>query len=195
MPTETGGLSFMPRPLPGILLLLLVTACGGNPTLADYAEEIETLVIELNREVDALDAQREARGPSVEGEVEYWESRTTARRQFYDGLDALDPPGDLAEMHDLALDIMRRYTAAEEALAAKARELEDLAGIAALWASAEMTRWEAVDEESRVICLIAQQEFDETQQRAELGDLPWIPGDMKETVRVAFGCTAEARGS
>lgn len=176
-------------------LLLVITACGGSLSLAEYGEQVETLVAELNGEVDALDAQREARDPSVEGEIEYWESRAAARKQFQDGLDALDPPNDLAEMHDLALDIMRRYTAAEEAVAAKARDLEDLAGIAALWASAEITAWAAVDEESRVICLIAQQELDETEQRAEFDDLPWIPGEMKETVQVAFGCTKEQRGA
>ena len=189
MLTRTGGLAFMRRGLAAAGVMLIASACGGSMSLTEYAEEVETLVTELGTQVAALDAEREARGPSVEGEVEYWGSRAAARKQFHDGLNELEPPSELADMHELAVDIMLRFTVAEEALAAKARDLEDLAGIASLWASAEIRAWQAVDEESRVICVVAQRELDETEQRSDLEDLPWIPGEMKETVQVAFGCT------
>lgn len=171
-----------------VVVALLLSACSGAMTLTEYADEVEELVVALNAEVEALDAARAAQGPGVEGEIAYWESRLSARKRFLAGLESLHPPSALSDLHDHAVDIMRRYTVAEEAVAIEAAEIEDLPGIAALWAGPEVAAWRVVDEESQVICRAAQRAVDETEARAELEGLPWIPGEMKETVQVAFGC-------
>jgi len=43
------------------------------------------------------------------------------------------------------------------------------------------------------LCQSAQSTFDETAVREELGDVPWVPPEMKEVVIVTFGCVAESR--
>lgn len=183
----------MRRWLIAVSLLLVAAACGGSLTLTEYAEQVESLVVALNAEMESLDTERDSRGPSVEGEIDYWESRVAARQRFRDGISALDPPAEVADLHNTAVDVMVRLTAAEEAVAAQAQNLQDLTGIAVLWASAEVAVWKAVDEESQTICLVAQRELDRTAERAELEGVAWIPPEMKETVRVAFGCP-EAHG-
>lgn len=45
-----------------------------------------------------------------------------------------------------------------------------------------------VNEEATTICLAAQGMFDDTKQREILADLPWITGELKEVIEVAFGC-------
>jgi hypothetical protein len=43
------------------------------------------------------------------------------------------------------------------------------------------------------LCLAAQAEFDDTEERTALAEVPWIPQELKEVVTVAFGCIAEER--
>lgn len=174
-----------------LAVVLVVAGCGGRLGLSEYAGRVEALVVELDATIVALDAEREARGPNVAGEIAYWEARAAARRQFAEGLDALDPPEALEEMHTVAVEIMERYADAEDAVVASAGELVDVAGIDDLWGSAVMDAWRQVDEESRVLCLAAQARFDESRERAELDGVPWVPREMKEAVGVAFGCTPE----
>lgn len=177
-----------------ICLTLILVACGGGLTLTEYAEQVEALAAEAGTGLDTLDAQRDARGPSVEGEIVYWDSRVSVRNEFLEGFSALDPPDEVADLHELALGIFGRLTAAEDAVATRAATLDTVADIDALWASAEIKAWQAVDEEGVVICQVAQGEFDETDQRVDLQDVPWIPSEMKEIVGIAFGCTKEQRG-
>ena len=44
------------------------------------------------------------------------------------------------------------------------------------------------DEEVTQICVVAQGAFDETVDREAVVDVPWMPPEMKEVVRVAFRC-------
>jgi hypothetical protein len=49
----------------------------------------------------------------------------------------------------------------------------------------------AHDEEVTQICVVAQGAFDETVDREAVAEVPWMPPEMKEVVRVAFGCSDE----
>ena len=47
---------------------------------------------------------------------------------------------------------------------------------------------DAVLEEVYEFCRSSQAEYDATRDRESLNDLPWVPSEMREVVKVAFGC-------
>jgi hypothetical protein len=170
-------------------LALVLAACGGGTlTLSEYGEQGEQLVIEVSQRVDALDAELESEDQTVDSVRAYWDERVEARRDFSEGLAALEPPEEAAELHAIVVDIFNRLTAAEESLAARVTSLETVSGPAEWWATPEGQAARAVDEEVTQICVVAQGAFDETVDREAVVDVPWMPPEMKEVVRVAFGC-------
>lgn len=172
-----------------LFLALALAACGGGTlTLSEYGEQGEQLVIEVSQRVDALDAELDSEEQTVDTVRTYWDERVEARRDFSEGLEALEPPEEAAELHAIVVDIFNRLTVAEESLAARVTSLETVSGPAEWWATPEGQAARAVDEEVTHICVVAQGAFDETVDREAVADVPWMPPEMKEVVRVAFGC-------
>ena len=173
-------------------LALVLVACGGETlTLSEYGEQGEQLVIEVSQRVDALDAELESEDQTVDSVRAYWDERVQARSDFSEGLEALEPPDEAEELHAVVVDIFNRLTAAEESLAARVTSLETVSEPAEWWATPEGMFAHAVDEEVTQICVVAQGAFDETVDREAVVDVPWMPPEMKEVVRVAFGCSDE----
>ena len=170
------------------LALVLVACGGGTLTLSEYGEQGEQLVIDVSQRVDALDAELESEDQTLDSVRAYWDRRVEARRDFSEGLEALEPPEEAAELHAIVVDIFNRLTVAEESLAARVASLETVSGPSEWWATPEGRAARAVDEEVTQICVVAQGAFDETVDREAVVDVPWMPPEMKEVVRVAFGC-------
>ena len=61
-------------------------------------------------------------------------------------------------------------------------------GVDAIWQTEEGVAALAANENAIELCYAAQAELDRTQARTDLDDASWMPSDMKEVVRVAFGC-------
>jgi hypothetical protein len=168
---------------------LLATCCGGgSPSLAEYAEEGEELTTTVIAQIATLDAEWETQEPTLEGAREYWDRRVAVRVEFLEGIQELDPPDGLVELHETALDLFSRLVDAEEALAARVAAFESPTGPDGWWDTPEGRAARAVDEEAIAICQAAQASFDATQERQVLSDVPWVPSEMRESVRVAFGC-------
>jgi hypothetical protein len=51
----------------------------------------------------------------------------------------------------------------------------------------------AADADAIQLCVAAEDELDMTEQRAAIEGVPWVPREMRATVRVAFGCDAGDR--
>jgi len=170
------------------LALVLVACGGGTLTLSEYGEQGEQLVIDVSQRVDALDAELESEDQTLDSVRAYWDRRVEARRDFSEGLEALEPPEEATELHAIVVDIFNRLTVAEESLAARVASLETVSGPSEWWATPEGQAARAVDEEVTQICVVAQGAFDETVDREAVVDVPWMPPEMKEVVRVAFGC-------
>ncbi len=85
-------------------------------SLAEYAEEVERLVVAMNHRIDDFEAEVAA-DPTLERAQSYAVDRLDARHGFIEALDALKPPGEVADLHTTALDIFSRLVAAETVLA------------------------------------------------------------------------------
>jgi len=171
---------------------LVLSACGSQPSLIEYAGDLETLVAEMNGTLDALDDELPGT-PSLEDVNRYARERVAARSAFLEALRSIDPPSDVADLHNAAIDIMERLTGAEAALAERVAGMQTAASLDGIWETPEGIAARAADERAVAICHVAQDEFDQTERRAGLEGVPWIPPEMKETIRVTFGCDAEDR--
>lgn len=174
-----------------ICLALLVPSCGGGePSLEEYAEQLEVLVTTMNRKISALDADLDSGSLTVEGTQTYFEEKIAARDELLEGFRSIEPPEEAADMHAAALDIVARLTNAERALAQQADEIETADELSELWNTQEGLTAGAVDEEATAFCVAAQAEFDSTADRAAAFEgVPWIPSELKEVVQVFFGCS------
>lgn len=173
-----------------VCLAVLVLSCGGGePTLSEYADQLEELVTTMNREISRLDAELESGAPTVGGTQSYFREKIAARNELLDGFRAIEPPEEAATMHAAALDVVARLTTAEEALADRAAEVETPEELPGLWNSPESRAVDVVDAEAVAFCEAAQADFDSTEDRGGFEDAHWVPSELKEVVQVVFGCS------
>lgn len=177
-----------------VILVLATVGCGGGPTLTEYAEAGETLIVTMNRELDDLDAGLESTDPTPEGLQAYFEAKSAARHAFLDAFEDLEPPDDAVDMHGVALNLITELTNAEEALAQWVADLENPDELSMLWDTPEAQAMEAIDQEAIALCQAAQAELDATADREVFVDYPWISPELQEVVSVFLGCTEEERG-
>ncbi len=178
----------------GACLVLMVAGCGGGEmSLTEYVERLNVIMdraIQQGLELVAgpPGAVIAAEGEQLAdftpqdlqlalervGEIEV-ESREAAA--------AIEPPEELADLHNLFFDT--RFASAREALAARA-------GTAATWEelseTPEMVAYRTAVTVDRQACIDIQAELDATAQRGVFADTPWIPGELKEVVETVLGC-------
>ena len=167
-------------------------ACSSDLTLTEYATQVETLVADMNGELDRLDTVVEG-APSLDATKQYATDRVAARRSFVAAMELIDPPDETEELHQAALQIMGRLADAEAILADRVNELTTNTGVDEIWLTPEGLAARAADADAIALCQSAQSTLDETQIRDELGDVPWVPPEMKQVVIVTFGCLPEDR--
>lgn len=173
----------------GCSLAVAIAGCGsGELTLSEYASEVEALVAEMESRFASIDAEWVAEPPSVDRAAEYWEDRLEIRDDFLDAIRELNPPEEVEAMHAQSIDIFTKITQADVALRAKAESFTELDSHWQWVDTPEGRASDAVLEDVFVFCRASQDEFDETRDRESLAEMPWIPSEMKEVVRVAFGC-------
>jgi hypothetical protein len=177
-----------------LALLLMQGACGRDTgmTVSEYAQEVDRLIDVMNGRLDAVEAEAAA-APSLEMTKQYAREHAQTRIDFLNAIETLNPPADVRQLHDVALELVRKMAAAETALSDKVQTLETDIGIQSIWDTAEGMAANAVDQKVIALCLSAQSDFDRTRVREELGDVPWVPPEMKEAIMVTFGCTPQMR--
>lgn len=175
-----------------LFLAFLVAACSSGPTVTEYAEDLEALVTTMNARLDELDAELSGE-ESLEQIQAYAEGRILARSDFLADLRDLEPPNGMEDVHSEAMDILEAVTAAEAAMADEVMTWQSESDIVEMWTTPEGIAARTADARAVAMCLAAQAGFDDTADRAELEDLPWIPPEMKEVIRVAFGCETDDR--
>lgn len=157
-------------------------------TVAEYAGAAEDLVATMVSDFGSIDAEWESGEPSPDRAEEYWEQRLEIREALLEGVKALVPPEPITGMHESAVDIFTRITAADRALAERVLASEALDGHWGWVDTPEGQAVEAILAEVYDFCRASQADFDATAQGAAFEDMPWVPSEMTETVSVAFGC-------
>ena len=175
-------------------LFLALAGCGGSePSLTDYAEGVEALTTALYDTTDRISAEIQSKAappalPPARDLQAAYRGAADAFMDFRDGLRELDPPSDVAEMHDAVVEMAIRLAATSEAFSARVDGFKDGDDWDALMVSPEALASQAAEEEIVQFCQARQAELDATADREGLSDTPWIPAEMREVILVAFGC-------
>jgi len=169
----------------GVLAMMLVGCGGGGVSLTEYADRLDVLAVALGEQLDAGDARMFSGTPTLEDAQEVLTSAVAARTDFQEGLTALDPPEEFADVHTDFVEGHSRIIAAQEAFVARAATA---ATLEELDQSAEAEAYRAIGTEAASLCQEFRVRIDATADREVFADTPWIPGDMKEVVVVTFRC-------
>ena len=160
--------------------------------MTEYAETIEVLVADMNREVDAASVEIDAGGADLAQIRAAFERRSAARSLFVEGFSDLDPPELAEEMHAASLEIITLLGTAERAVAERAAEAP-AGDTEAVWRSEEFRALEDIDNQAIAFCELAQAAFDETSEREGFEGSSWMPPELKEVIDVAFRCDSAQR--
>lgn len=172
-----------------VCLALFVAACGGGSlNLSEYNVEGTAVATEMEQRIYSLDAEWDSQTQTVERARSYWDQRLEARVAALERFRALDPPDEIAELHEAGLGLFSKLTAAEEALAVRVASFETVTDREQWWSTAEGKAVRAVDDEIDAFCHVFQAAYDATMKRMILSGVPWIPSDMKEAVQIDIGC-------
>ena len=168
---------------------LRVASCGGGDlSRAEYNTEGMALGAVMEERLYELDAEWDSQTATVEDVRIYWDRRIDAYEAAVEGLEALEPAGEAAELHRTGMELFNELVAAESALAVRVASFETVTGPEQWWNTAEGTAVGAVEEEIYSFCLLFQAMYDATVERRVVSDVPWIPSELKEIVDVDIGC-------
>lgn len=167
-------------------LAVVFSACGGGGvSLTEYAETLEALASVMIEQLEVGDVQMATGTPTIEDAREVLTGAPGIRIEFQQALTDLDPPEEMADLHGELIDLHARIITAQQVLAARA---ESATTLEELEQSAELAAYRVTQADAVLVCREMQARIDATAGRDIFVDTPWIPGDLKEVVEVAFGC-------
>ncbi|MCB2224426.1 MAG: hypothetical protein KQH83_09690 [Actinobacteria bacterium] len=172
-------------------LAAVVVSCGGTMSLTEYVDEVNEIVEEASErgaEIIAAGTDVDEFTPQVLQAG--LEAGTELRTTLQEKADALDPPDQVAGLHELMWGWHRDFIEVERALAVRAGATPDTEeGWTALSASPEMAAYRDALAEGTQVCAEFQQRLDATEARGAFAETPWIPPELKEVVEAVLGCS------
>ncbi len=171
--------------------MLVVAACGGGEmSLAEYADRMNEIEATASARAAAiLDAAEQKGDISPQDVGEGLEMAHDIRLEVEEAAADIDPPAQIADLHDRIFDWHREFMDVEAALADRAAEAPDTPeGWTALSDRPEMADYRAAIAEGKVICDEFQGELDATSERGVFDDVPWAPSRVQEAVEAVLGC-------
>lgn len=183
----------MPRSVPALLgIALLLGGCGGGEmSMTEYGERIDAAATEASQRAEELFADAvwtaDATPRQLQGLLE--RGLLEIRIPLQESVDGIDPPAQIADLHDLMWDWHSDFISVEQALVARVGAAEDsVEGWTALSESPEVAAYRSAIAEGKQICDGFQARLDATAERGAFADTPWVPSEMKEVVEAALGC-------
>lgn len=169
-----------------IALGILLVSCGGNElSLPDYVEEMNEIVVDGRRQIEPLyEEYMRLETPGVEDVRALFEREVTIRLGIHERMVGLEPPAQVADLHEALVEWHVTAIAAERALSARAAEA---AGWGVLEQSGEARTYDSVMTAGLTVCHELQAKLDDTARRSSFADTPWIPGDLR-VVDAFLGC-------
>ena len=168
--------------------VLAAVGCGSTQSASEYAAELDVMANRVDAELDAESQAFFAQPAGLEDTVAFLDSRVSRYAGAVDEFDMLRPPPELEAVHDAIMDLLNAILAAERERAAFAATIDLVDDLHLIWEGAATEAVLAAEAKSVALCHTIQAEFDETEQRGELSDAPWVPGELKDTVSTVMNC-------
>ena len=172
--------------LAGASLAIVVAACSGSMTPAEYVEGLNALVATGRSDLEAsVVAYGQIAEPTLDESVAFIEREIAIRSEFLEGFEALDPPDSLADVHRVLGDVLVRLLAAAEGLVAVA---DSVNSVEEAEQTSEFAEYQAANADGTLACLDVQELLDDLVASGEaLADADWIP-KVGLAVRAVLGC-------
>jgi hypothetical protein len=181
----------------GASLALLISACGGGEmTMTEYVDSLNVIVEQARQQYETLAASTESGVLVAEPDQlsEFTPQDLQAAlvhvRQIEAVVDeatsAIDPPEQVAELHNLFFDFDSEFIFAQEALAVRAGTAVDWNELSN---TPEMAAYRMALAQDKQSCIDAQAHVNAIgEQREAFAETQWIPAELREIFEVALGC-------
>jgi len=169
---------------------LVAVGCGGGLSLTEYVDDLNAMEARASDQAEALEEESAQDADFTPQDLQAVLMRAgEIRIEIQEAADDIEPPEQVADLHDLIFDWHTNFMAAEEALALRAATSEDTdADWTALSASPEMSAYREAIADGKEICDDFQAKLDATADRGAFVDVPWVPSDLVEVVEAVLGC-------
>ena len=171
---------------------LVLASCGGDDlTLTEYVDLINDAADRAGQTAAELISAGVLGDDVTPQQLQAGMERglREIRKPLQESVDAVDPPDQIADLHELLWSWHADFIEIEETLAVRVGETADTAeGWTSLSDSPEMARYRSALAEGKQLCVDFQADLDATESRGAFDDTPWIPGELKEVVTAALGC-------
>jgi hypothetical protein len=158
-------------------------------SLTEYVEHLNAIEAKASAEAETIVPDESTDDISPAGLQAILERAGDIRREVQIAADDLQPPRQVAELHELIFEWHRDFTNIEADLAARVGVTPDTEdGWTQLSDSPEMAAYRDAIAEGKIICDDFQDQLDATEARGAFEDVPWIPSDMSEVVEAVLGC-------
>ncbi len=178
--------------LVALCVTLLFGGCGGGEmSLTEYVERINAVAEQASQKGAELLSEASQITDFTPQILQAGLERglREIRIPLQEGVDAIEPPDQVADLHYLLWNWHAGFISVEEALAARAGIAEHTeAGWEALSESPEMAAYRAAIGEGKDLCDGFQAKLDTTAERGVFADVPWLPSELTEIVEAALGC-------
>lgn len=177
-------------------LALLITSCGGEIAMTEYVDRLNVIVEEARQQYQdlvaspaggVLIAEPEQLAEFSPQDLQVALERVRDIEAHVDAATAaIDPPDQIADLHNRFFDFDSEFISAQEALAARAGtavdwvELSETPEMAAYRAALVADKQDCVDSQAEVNAI--------GEQGKAFAETPWIPAELKELFEVALGC-------
>lgn len=181
------------RTVTGLLCtaVILASCGGGETTLTEYVSQVNEAAERAGETAAELISEGVLGAEVTPGQLQAGIERglQEIRIPLQESVDAIDPPDQVAALHERLWSWHAGFIDIEQALAERVGETTDTAeGWSALSNSPEMVSYRSSVAEGKQLCVGFQADLDATEQRGAFEDAPWIPGQLKEVVTAALGC-------
>lgn len=172
-------------------MALVVVACSGRGiSLTEYVDRLNAVGAEASARGEALADQAAQTIDFTPQDLQALLGLAgEIRTDVQEAVEAIEPPEQIADLHDEIFGWHARFIAIESDLAERAGTAEDTdADWTALSESPEMTAYRTAIAEGEQICADFQSKLDATARRGAFPDVPWLPSEMTEVVEAVLGC-------
>lgn len=181
------------RPLFVMLCLgLMIGSCSSSEmSLTEYVDQINAVSDRASRRAEDLIASGQ---PADDLTPQNVQATLVAAREIRieikESTDGIEPPVQIAELHNLIFDWHTEFISVEETLAQRLGQAADTASDwEKLSASPQMVAYRSSIIEGKEICDGFQARLDATADRGVFVDTPWIPAELQEVVEAVLGCS------
>ncbi len=179
-------------------LMLVVTACtSGELSVTEYVEDVNAIVTRASQRYEAIASDGQSAVLVASGArlanftpqdlSEAFQKVRDLEAELEQAIGEIEPPAQIAEMHDLMFDFDDGFFAAQEAMTERAGTAESWSELSA---SPEMEAYRAALAKDKRECEETEAELNSIAERREaFADTPWVPGELKGIFEAVLGCS------